>query len=128
VAFQTTYGGELGAVDGMCAAIPKNSSVVIVDGPIADRFLEIIRGMCGDPAARVAYPDASVVRSIVQGIQQAGRRPVLLAATASELKPYGGLVRKVMSLNTTMDGSILMGPARTTHPLTLTVWMWEPAP
>jgi hypothetical protein len=132
VAFETTYGGELGAVDGMCAAIPKDSSVVIVDGPIADRFTEIIRGMCGDPAARVTPsdgpPDASLMRSIVQGIQQAGRRPVLLAATASELKPYGGLVRKVMSLNTTMDSSILMEPARTTHPLQLTIWMWEPAP
>jgi len=132
VAFETTYGGELGAVDGMCAAIPKHSSVVIVDGPIADRFTEIIRGMCGDPAARVTPsdgpPDVSLMRSIVQGIQQAGRRPVLLAATASELKPYGGLVRKVMSLTTTMDGSILMEPARTTHPLQLTIWMWEPAP
>ena len=128
VAFQTTYGGELGAVDGMCAAIPKHSSVVIVDGPVADRFLEIVRGMCGDPAARVSWPSASRVRSIVQGIQQAGRRPVLLAATAAELKPYGGLVRKVMSLNTTMDSSILIAPARTTHPLKLTIWMWEPAP
>jgi hypothetical protein len=64
----------------------------------------------------------------VQGIQQAGRRPVLLAAEASELTPYRGLVRKVMALNTTMDSSILMGPPRTTGPLNITVWMWEPAP
>ena len=131
LAFKTTYGGELGAVDGLCAAIPKDSSVVIVDGPVADRFTEIIRGMCGDPATRVTPsdgpPDASLMRSIVQGIQQAGRRPVLLAATASELKPYGGLVRKVMSLNTTMDSSILMGPPLTTKPLQLSIWMWEPA-
>jgi hypothetical protein len=132
VAFETTYGGELSAVDGMCAAIPPHSSVVIIDGPVADRFLEIIRGMCGDPAARITpsgrSPDVSLVRSIVQGIQQAGRRPVLLAATASELKPYGGLARKVMSLNMRIDSSILTGPPRTTQPLKLSVWMWEPAP
>jgi hypothetical protein len=32
---------------------PERASVVIVDGPIAGRFTEIIRGMCGDPALRV---------------------------------------------------------------------------
>ena len=128
VAFKTTYGGELGAVDGLCAAIPEDSSVVIVDGPVADRFAEIIRGMCGDPAVRVTPPDASVVQSIVRGIRQAGRRPVLLAANASELQPYHGLVRKVMTLSTTMDSSTLMAPPRTTAPLRLSVWMWEPAP
>ena len=127
LAFKTTYGGELGAVYGMCAAIPKGSSVVIIDGPVADRLAETVRGMCGDPTARV-MPSVPVVRSIVQDIQQAGRRPVLLAAEASELTPYRGLVRNVMALSTTMDSSTLMGPPRTTVPLKLSVWMWEPAP
>ena len=86
--------------------------------------------MCGDPAVGVIPsgrpPAVSVIQGIVRGIQQAGRRPVLLAATASELKPYGGSVRKVMTLNTTMDSSTLMAPPRTTKPLRLSVWMWEP--
>ena len=132
MAFKTTYGGELGAVDGMCAAIPRGSSVVIIDGPVADRLTEAVRGMCGDPAVRVPPshrpPDASVVQRIVRDIEQAGRRPVLLAAKESELKPYRGLVRKVMTLRTTMDSSTLMAPPRTTGPLKLSVWMWEPAP
>ena len=127
LAFKTTYGGELGAVYGMCAAIPKGSSVVIIDGPVADRLAETVRGMCGDATARV-MPSVPVVRSIVQDIQQAGRRPVLLAAEASELTPYRGLVRNVMALSTTMDSSTLIGPPRTTVPLKLSVWMWEPAP
>ena len=112
----------------MCAAIPEDSSVVIVYGPVADRFAEIIRGMCGDPAVRVTPPDASVVQSILRGIRQTGRRPVLLAANASELQPYHGLVRKVMTLSTTMDSSTLMAPPRTTAPLRLSVWMLETAP
>ncbi len=104
LASKTTYGGELAAVEGLCAAIPKDSSVLIIDGPVADRFTEVVRGMCGDPTARVTpsdrSPDAAMIQPIVRAIQQAGRRPVLLAATASELQPYHGLVRKIMTLST----------------------------
>jgi hypothetical protein len=132
LASKTTYGGELSAVNGLCAAIPEGSSIVIVDGPIADRFTEIIRGMCGDPAGRITpsgrSPQASVVLSAVRAIQQAGRRPVLLAANASELRPYHGLVRKVMELSTVMDSSTLMTLPWTTKPLELSIWMWEPTP
>jgi hypothetical protein len=131
LAFKTTYGGELAAVDGMCAAIPPNSAVVIVDGPVADRLTEAVRGMCGDPAVRVTPsgrpPPASVIRDIVRAIERAGRQPVLLAAQASELQPYGGLVRNIMALTTRMDSSILTGPPHTTGPLRLSVWMSEPA-
>ncbi|MGZ4434969.1 MAG: hypothetical protein ACXVW7_15275, partial [Trebonia sp.] len=131
LAFKTTYAGELAAVDGMCAAIPGNSTVVIVDGPVADRLTQAVRGMCGEPAVRVTPsrrpPPAAAIREIVRNIERAGRRPVLLAALASELRPYGGLVRKVMALKTTMDSSILTGPPRTTGPLRLNVWMWEPS-
>jgi hypothetical protein len=131
MAFKTTYGGELAAVDGMCAAIPEDAAVVIVDYTVAGRLTEAVRGMCGDPAVRVTLsrrpPPVAVVRGIVRNIERAGRRPVLLAAQASELQPYGGLVRKVMALKTTMDGSTLMAPPRTTKPLGMSVWMWEPA-
>jgi hypothetical protein len=132
MAFKTTYRGELDAVNRMCAAIPRGSSVVIIDGPVADRLTEAVRGMCGDPAVRLHPtghpPAASVVKQIVRDIQQAGRRPVLLAANESELAPYDGLARSVMTLNTTMDVSTLMAPPRTTKPLKLSVWMWEPTP
>ncbi|MBV9205799.1 MAG: hypothetical protein JO037_10465 [Actinobacteria bacterium] len=129
---RTTYGGELSAVNGLCAAIPEGSSVIIVDGPIADHFTEIIRGMCGDPAARITpsggTPDASAVEPAVRSIQRAGRRPVLLAAEASELRPYHGLVRNIMTLSTMEEFNTLMTPPLTTKPLKMSVWMWEPAP
>ncbi len=134
LAFKTTYRGELGAVDGLCAAIPKDSSVVIVDGPVDDRFAEVIRGMCGDPTARVTTrsadspPDLTVMREIVRSIRQAGRRPVFLAGDASELEPYGGVVTEVLKLNTTQDDSVLLAPPLDTKPFTLSIWMWEPAP
>jgi hypothetical protein len=133
LASKTTYWGELGAVEGMCSKIPKNSSVVIIDGPIADRFEQIVRGMCGYPAVRYTPsrsgrpPTAAQLEKVVQGIRQAGRRPVLLGAKASELKPYGGLAREVMDLHTQMDTSTLVTPPKTTKPLKLTVWLSEPA-
>ena len=131
LAFKTTYAGELAAVDRMCAAIPGNSTVVIVDGPVADRLTEAVRGMCGEPAVRVSPsrrpPPAAAIWEIVRNIERTGRLPVLLAAQASELRPYGSRVRKVMALKTTKDASILMGPPRTTGPLRLSVWMWEPS-
>ena len=132
LAFTATYTGELSAVDGMCAAIPKGSSVVFVDGPAADRLTEVVRGMCGDPATRVTpvhkSTAATAVRDVVRDIQRAGRRPVLLAASTSELKPYGGVVRKVMTLSTKIDNSTLMFPPRTTWAYNLDVYVWEPAP
>ena len=88
--------------------------------------------MCGVPAARITpsghTPDASVVQSVVRDIQQAGRRPVLLAANASELRSYHGLVRRVMALSTREDSHALVTPPWTTKPLKLSIWMWEPAP
>jgi hypothetical protein len=137
LAFKTTYAGELGAVDQLCAAIPAGSPVVFIDGALADRFTEAVRGMCGDPAARATTtiwaPSVTSVRQVVRGIQRTGRRPVLLAASASEFQPYRGLpyrglVRKVMTLSTTMDDSTLMGPPRNTVPLYSNIWMWEPTP
>ena len=51
LAFKRTYAGEIAAVDRMCAAIPRGSSVVIIDGQTASWFTQVVRGMCGDPTA-----------------------------------------------------------------------------
>jgi len=56
VAFKTTYAGELSAIDGVCASIPEGSSVIFIDGPLADRVAETIRGMCDVPVARLTVP------------------------------------------------------------------------
>ena len=39
--------GELTAINGLCAAIGPNASVVILDSVTADRFAQVIRGICG---------------------------------------------------------------------------------
>jgi hypothetical protein len=134
LAVQTTYAGEIAAVNGMCAAIPRDSSVVFIDSSVAfsntlaaDWLTENVRGMCDVPAARVAGRSSDVA-GVVRGIKQAGRRPVLLAAEPSALSPYGGPVSQIMALRSRQDQNALTTPPRHTVPLTLNVWMSEPSP
>jgi len=126
LAFKTTYAGEIAAVRRMCAALPPGSAVVIVDKKTTLRFSEVIRGMCGHPVAHMT-PQPGSVQQVVNGIRQAGRRPVLLAATRPVLTPYGGTIRRIMDLRTTRDSNLGTGaPSRPAHQ-TITLWMSEPA-
>jgi len=126
LAFKTTYAGEIAAVDRMCAAIPRGSSVVILDGQTANQFAPVVRGMCGYPAAQMPRRPASV-QQVVRGIRQAGRVPVLLGAGPSQLTPYGGPVRQILALRTRTDTRVRTYPPMRTRALTIAVWMSEPS-
>jgi hypothetical protein len=128
LATRNTYRGEVAAVEKMCAAFPKNASVVIISGPIADRLLEAVRGMCGLPAARITSPKVYQVRDIIRTIERVGRVPAIVGNVANEFNPYpNGVVRRIVTLNTQQDEYAFLRAPRTTMPLTLTIWMWEPA-
>ncbi len=123
---KTTYAGEIAAVDGLCAAIPADASVVIINYATASRLVQTVRGMCGVPAARLFLPQPASVQAVVAGIRQAGRRPVLLAGQQGQLIRFGGPVRQVMALHTMVDAHPLTRPPTGTAPTTLNVWMWAP--
>jgi hypothetical protein len=127
LAFKTTLRGESAAVQGMCAAIPRGSSVVIIDQTTGDWFTEVVRGMCGDPAAGISGAHHAAVEQVLRGIEQAGRRPVLLAARPAQLARYGGPVRQVMKLRTTQDAHTLTTAPLGTWKLAVNVWMSEPS-
>ncbi len=127
LAFKTTLRGESAAVQGMCAAIPRGSSVVIIDQTTGDWFTEVVRGMCGDPAASISGAHHAAVEQVLRGIGQAGRRPVLLAARPAQLARYGGPVRQVMKLRTTQDAHTLTTAPLGTWKLEVNVWMSEPS-
>ena len=127
LAFKTTYSGEVTAVGHLCAAIPRDSSVVIVSSQTAARLAQVVRGMCGEPAAGL-YPRPGTVGQVVRGIAQAGRRPVLLASDCSQLTPYGGVTRQIMNLRSRQDTRTRTAPPLHTRRLTMTVCMSEPAP
>ena len=55
-AVRPTEAGEITAVHRMCAALPRKASVVMVDGRVSGQFTEVVRGMCGYPAAILRGP------------------------------------------------------------------------
>jgi hypothetical protein len=137
LALKRTYYGQVAAIYGLCAQIPNDASVIIVDSPMADRISEVVRGMCDVPVARFHYngnvykhPAASTaqVLAAIRGVESVGRRPVLLAASPSELAPYKnqGTVTKAVSMHSTMDGRSLLSKPMNIATENLFVWMWEP--
>jgi hypothetical protein len=126
LAVKKTYQGQIPAVDGMCAAIPRGSTVVFISRGDGDKLSQVVRGMCGDPAAEIYDPSRPVVERALQDIRRAGRRPVLLAAGRPALVGYGGPVREIMALRSTWDAHTLTGPPLGTWPLDVSVWMSEP--
>jgi hypothetical protein len=129
LAFKRTYAGEIQAVNGMCAAIPRNASVVFIDssnGGASDRLAEVVRATCGVPVGSIASARLATVQQVVRGISRAGRQPVLLAGARARLRPYGGRIIHIMKLRTTMDENALTAPPLHTLPLNADVWMTEP--
>jgi hypothetical protein len=126
MAFRRIGGGELTAVGKLCAAIGPDASVVILDSLTADRFAQVVRGMCGTPAAVLAPVTPVTVTQVLARIEAAGRRPVLLAETEAELAPYGGVPREVVNLLTTQEAHNLTSPPTRTWLIHYTVWMSEP--
>ncbi len=126
-----TYGGSLGAVSRLCSAIGQDASVVFVDGGTANSLSEVVRGVCGQPAASVAGASPLAVSQVVGSIARANRRPVLLGASRSQLAVFGAALgtmpRLVLSLRTAGDAAVLTGPPAGTWPVSYSVWMAAPA-
>jgi hypothetical protein len=127
MAFRQIGAGELAAVNGLCAAIGPDASVVILDSLTADRFAQVVRGICATPAAVLANPTPAAVKAVVSGIESVGRRPVLLAQQPTQLTRYGAVPRQVVSLHTTQEAHNLTGPPTRTWLIYYTVWMSMPA-
>ena len=77
--------------------------------------------LAGLPRVRLAE-----VATVVTGIEQSGRRPVLLAGTQKQLSGYGGTARKVVDLLTTQDAHVLTEPPTRTWLIHFVVWLSTP--
>jgi hypothetical protein len=126
-----TYGGSLAAVSRLCAAIGPDASVVFVDAPTADSFSQVVRGVCGQPAASAVGASSLALSQTVASISRTGRRPVLLGASSGQLAALGSALgtppRLALSFRTTADAEVLTGPPAGTWPVTYTVWMDTPS-
>ncbi len=128
MAFKRIGAGETTTVMKMCVEIGADGSVVILDQLTADRFAQVVRGICDMPTAVIDHPTATSVGTVVAGIRAAGRRPVLLAQNAAELTRYGGTPTEIVNLLTTQEAHLLNGPPGRTWGIHYTVWMSAPAP
>ncbi len=119
--------GEISTVADLCAQIPANASVVIVDWTTASQFSQVIRGMCGVPVAWMAGQPVSAVDSVIGSISAAGRRPVLLAGTRRKLAAFGGAPVRVVDLATTEEPHELTQLPTTQQRVQYQVWMTAPS-
>ena len=127
LAVKRTYDGEITAVDKICAAIPADSSVLIVDNTMMLQFGQAIRGMCGVPTAGATNYSRANLLADVRAIERAGRHPFVLASTDTALSPLGnGLTKRIMKLETTIDTHIIFGTPQDTIPQRFAAYSWEP--
>jgi len=124
LALKRTGPGEVGAVTRLCSLLGPSASVVIVALPVAQQFPQVIRGMCGIPAASMVGQPAGSVQSVLASIEHAGRRPVLLGTRPSQLHAYGGgSPVRVLDLSTSQDPHTLTQPPTTLFPADYVIWM-----
>ncbi|MER6828377.1 hypothetical protein ABT352_20520 [Streptosporangium sp. NPDC000563] len=129
-AFSPVDRDELAAVEAMCAALPPRASVLVVERVTAARFTQVVRGVCGLPAARLTIyrsdlPKAADVARLAARVRSVGRTPVLLAAESRQLSQYGAPVH-IMNLRTRQDDRSLVTPPNGTWSLAADVWMAVP--
>jgi hypothetical protein len=125
LAGKVTSKGEIQAVDKLCAAIPRDSSVVFVSYQLFRNLGQDVRGMCGVPTAASLRSDPAYVQMLIASIQHAGRRPVVLSAKPSLLAEYGSPVRKVMNLHTQVNPHSLTWAPMNTDKIKMEIWMSE---
>ena len=114
---------EVAAVRGMCGALGKRSAVVVVEQSTADRFLQVVRGMCGVPAARTdGTATPADVKRVADRTVQAGRRPVVMGAKREQVAPYG-TPERVLTVRTRQDGRTLADPPGGSWSLSMEVWI-----
>jgi hypothetical protein len=127
LALRRTGEGETTAVSALCAQIPRKAAVVIVSGSVASQFAPVIRGMCGVPVASMAGQPVAAVNTVIAAIGSAGRRPVVLAASASRLSAYGGTPDRVLDLTTMSDPHQLTQLPTAPVKVRFTIWMTLPS-
>ena len=127
LALTRTGAGEGAAVRQLCESLPGNATVVIADSSTALEFSQVIRGMCGLPVASVALGPTSPIQAVIRSIAATGRRPILIAASASELTGFGGTPVRILDLATTEEPHDLIRIPTALQPVHFQVWATAPA-
>ncbi len=130
VALERTEAGELGAVHALCATLGPQDAVLAVDGRAGNEWPQVVRGVCGVPAAVVHLDQISdpiearaVMTRIAGRVLAAGHRPVLLTADSPDpLVRLGLQPVHVAAVRSQEDPRLLTTPPRGSTLLTVDVW------
>jgi hypothetical protein len=126
--------GQPGAVEQVCAALPADAAVLLLDPRAKREWPPALRGRCGVPAASVGEagsepPSAATVRRLVAATRAAGHTPVLLTAGSPDpLVAVGAEPRKIVTLDTHEDARVLEHRPSHPVPLAIEVWLAVPVP
>jgi hypothetical protein len=146
LAFQSTFSGEISAMNKICAGIPQGVSVLIIDNNNLDlKFAQAIRSTCDVPVAgtQTTVPgseqpavgnvtEPATIVSAIHDILNSGHTPFVLAYDPAELAPVtaqfrNGTVNLLLNQQTNDDEHIYLGTPRNTVPERFTIYSWEPS-
>jgi hypothetical protein len=137
VATKRTEGGELAAVRTVCDRLADGDVVVALDPRGSNEWPQVLRGMCGVPAASVRVVGAGSeaaatlatvepARRIAQRIAASGHRAVLLAGEEqgrATMVRLGLQPTPAVRLRTTEDQRLLTRRPDGVAPLGVEVWL-----
>jgi hypothetical protein len=137
VAAKGTEAGELAAVRAVCDRLGPDDVVLALDPRGSNEWPQVVRGMCGRPAASVRVVGATSdeeaaaltvapARRLAERIAATGRRPVLLAAERQGLTTMRELdlePEPAVRLDTTEDQRWLTRRPDGVAPLDVAVWL-----
>lgn len=111
-----TYRSDVGSVEQaqrMCAHIPPQASVLILDEGVANEYSQLVRGMCAVPTARLATTDPGEIHRVAEQVRARDQIPVLLGDSAQQLVHYdtaGHYPSQIFEVEAEQDPSTLMTP------------------
>ncbi len=128
---QRTEVGEPGAAARVCAALRPGDVVLAVDARGANEWPQVLRGVCGVPAAGLTASGAQLATSVAavgRLVQARGGRLVLLAAGSPDtgrqaLTGLGTSPREAVSVLTSEDQRTLARAPWRSSRLVITVWL-----
>jgi hypothetical protein len=126
--------GSLAAVDTVCSHLRPGDVVLAVDARAANEWPQVVRGMCGVPAAsatgaarRDPQALAATVAAVRSGVERAGGRLVLLAGDSAEaVDGLGVAAERVTDAVVREDEHALEHRPDRTDPLPVSVWLGHP--
>jgi len=105
--------GTVAATHELCASLPEDASVVVVDPGMAGNYMPLLRNVCGVPTAAMNEPTPENAARVVAAIHDRGRDAVLASSDWQVLEDLTGSTEEIerpFHVLAQMDPSTLMEP------------------